>query len=299
MKINIYLLLLFFIGLLVSMRWNFADYSSSIGGRYIPPSFAELRNAEILFTRTLKGEWRKVFKKDFNNQHFTMKSITIDGTIFTVVQEFQEKRTGRGFYMFRQGSALPIALQAPHRYKDLYTGEIAHQLMREGEYVATAWNTIPRYGKNKRDNFADMAHLENTIFQSFSRAFAQQYPTGMIVQIHGFAQYKRKTRAGRNADLILSDTTLTPSQHTLNIGKCLKSKLTEFIVRIYPYEVREIGGTRNANARDLRAHGFHHFIHVEMSKPLRKQLRKNKQLRFLFNSCLHSFRHENLEMRNQ
>jgi len=57
MKINIYLLLLFFIGGIVSTRWNFADYSSSsIGGRYIPPSFAELRHAEILFTRTLKGE---------------------------------------------------------------------------------------------------------------------------------------------------------------------------------------------------------------------------------------------------
>jgi hypothetical protein len=286
MRSYIFLLLIFLIGGIVSTRWNFADYSSSsIGGRYISPSLAELRDAEILLTRTLKGELSKKLKKDFNNQGFTIKSLTIDNTVFTVVQESQEKRTGRGFYMFRQSSGLPIALQAPHRYKDLYTGEIAHQLMREGNYVATAWNTVPRYGKNKRDNFADMAHLENTIFQSFSRAFAQQYPTGMIVQIHGFAQHKRKTRAGRSTDLILSDTTLTPSQHTLNIGECLKSKLTGFTVRIYPDEVREIGGTRNANARDLRAHGFHHFIHVEMSKPLRKQLCKNKQLRMLFNSC--------------
>jgi hypothetical protein len=252
------------------------------GGKYVAPSAASVREAETLFIRTLKGEQSLDLQKAWQAQGFLMRTLTD----FTVVQEINEKRTGRGFYLFRQNGGLPIALQAPHSFKDLYTRQITRQLMQEGNYIAAAWNTVPRYGKNKQDNFADMAHLEDTIFQAFGRAFVHQYPTGTIVQLHSFAQEKRKTNVGKTTDLILSNTTITPYQRVFNISQCLKSKLTEFVVRLYPYEILELGGTTNSNAKDLRKRGFNRFFHIEMSKPLRLRLRKDKQLRRLFGACL-------------
>jgi hypothetical protein len=248
------------------------------GGKYATPTVTELREAEALFIRTLKGEQTPELKQAWQTQGFIMQSLTQNDMTFTVVQEAEKKRTGRGFYLFRQKDNSPIALQAPHSYKDLYTGSIARRLMEEGTYVAAGWNTVKR-------NYADIAHLENTIFQAFGRAFAKQYPMGTIVQLHGFVQGKRKTKAGKTTDLILSSTTITPSQYILEIGKCLKSKLTGFTVRIYPYEISELGGTKNSNAKDLWVRGFNRFFHIEMSKTLRKKLRNDKQVRGQLNSC--------------
>lgn len=253
------------------------------GGVYRPASTAKLRQAETLFKGTLQREPMQQLQSVWQAQGFTFRTLTNQGIV--VVQESPQQRTGRGFYAFRQTNSLPIALQAPHRYKDLYTGHIVRQLMQEGDYVAAAWNTVPRYGKSKSQDFADMAHLENTIFQAFGRAVANQYPTGAIIQLHGFAQRHRKTEAGKTADLILSGTTRTPSQRVLNIGRCLKTKLTPFVVRIYPYEITELGGTTNSNAKDLRKYRFNHFFHVELSKTLREQLKQNQSLRKHLNTC--------------
>ncbi len=256
------------------------------GGKYVAPSSAEVREAEALFIRTLQGEQSQDLQNAWQAQGFMLGTLTQNGTTFTVVQEVNEKRTGRGFYLFRQKGGLPVALQAPHSYKDLYTRKIARKLMREGNYVAAGWNTVPRYGRNKYKEFADMAHLDDTIFQAFGRAFAKQYPTGTIAQLHGFAQGYRKTVVGKTADLIFSGTTKRPSQRVLETGDCLKSQLTDFVVRIYPNEIGELGGTTNSNAKDLRARGFNNFFHVEMSKALRARLRKDKQVRGQLSACL-------------
>ncbi|RKZ81791.1 MAG: hypothetical protein DRR19_21675 [Candidatus Parabeggiatoa sp. nov. 1] len=248
-------------------------------GEYVAPTAEALHKAEALFLRTLKGEPSVDLQNAWQAQGFAMRALTHNGTDFTVVQEAEGKRTGRGFYAFRQKESLPIALQAPHSYKDLYTGKIASLLMEEGNYVVAGWNTVPR-------NDADMAHREDTIFQTLGRAFAYQYPTGTIVQLHGFAQGKRKTTAGKTADLIFSGTTRAPSQRVLDTGNCLKSKLIGFEVRIYPHEVSELGGTTNSNAKDLRERGFNRFFHVELSKPLREKLREDKQVRGQLSACL-------------
>ncbi len=243
------------------------------GGEYLAPSEIELYKADILFIRTLKGEKTVALQKAWQIQGFTMRM----DTKFTIVQD--NKGTGQGFYIFRHKNSQAIALQAPHSYTDLYTGEIARKLMQESNYVAAAWNTVPR-------DVADMAHLENTIFQAFGRAFAQQYPTGLIVQLHGFAKKKRKSKKGQNTDLIISGTTKTPSVPLLNSSHCLKSQLIEFEIRLYPFEINELGGTTNSNAKDLRKREFYHFFHIEMSKPLRKVLRHNRQKRDILNHCL-------------
>jgi hypothetical protein len=248
-------------------------------GNYRPPNATELEKAEALFIRTFQGEQSQALQIAWQTEGFTMRTLTVANTAFTVIQEHENKRTGRGFYMFRQTDDLPIMLQAPHSFKDLYTGQIVRKLLLEGHYKVAGWNTVSR-------RQADMAHLENTVFQAFGRAFAKQYSTGTIVQLHGFAQGKRKTLTGKTADLILSATTRSPSQRVLDIGNCLKYQLTGFVVRLYPNEVKELGGTTNSNAKDLREWGFYSFLHVELSKPLREELRNDKAVRQKLSACL-------------
>lgn len=255
-------------------------------GNYISPNFTEVYQAESLFIRTFKGEQSQALQNDWQTQHFTMRTLTVNGTPFTIVQENQNKRTGRGFYVFRQTAGLPIALQAPHSFKDLYTGQIARRLLLEGQYIAAGWNTVPRYGTTKQTDFADLAHLDNTIFQAFGRAFAKQYPTGTIVQLHGFAQKQRKTAIGKMVNLILSDTTIAPYRRVLDIGYCFKTQLASWVIRIYPYGISELGGTQNSNAKDLRERGFTQFFHIELSQRLRKTLRNNKSVRKKLSMCL-------------
>ncbi|HEW97644.1 MAG: hypothetical protein DRR16_12640 [Candidatus Parabeggiatoa sp. nov. 3] len=88
--------------------------------------------------------------------------------------------------------------------------------------------------------------------------------------------------------MILSATTRSPSQRVLDIGECLKSQITGFVVRIYPNEISELGGTTNSNAKDLRERGFNSFRHIELSKPLREELRNDKAVRQKLSTCLQS-----------
>jgi hypothetical protein len=247
-------------------------------GEYRPPNATEIQEAEALFRRTFQGEQSQALQTAWQTQGFTMRTLTVGNTAFTVVQEDDNKRTGRGFYVFRQTDALPIMLQAPHSFNDEYTGQIVRRLLLEGHYKAAGWNTVSRHQ-------ADMAHIDNTLFQAFGRAFAKQYSTGTIVQLHGFAQGKRKSAKGKTADMILSATTRSPSQRLLEMGNCFKSQLTGFVVRIYPNEISELGGTTNSNAKDLRGWGFNSFLHVELSKPLREKLRNDKAVRQKLSVC--------------
>jgi hypothetical protein len=252
---------------------------SAQNGHYTVPNLTEIESAERLFIRSLQSERSQALETAWQNKGFTMRTVTVANSAFTVIQEHKNKRTGRGLYVFRQTGGLPILLQAPHSFKDLYTGQIVRRLLLEKNYKAAAWNTVSR-------NEGDMAHLDNTIFQAFGRAFAKVYSTGTIIQWHGFAQHKRQTENGRTADIILSPTTQKPSKRIFNLSQCLKSQLTDFVVRIYPFEVNELGGTKNSNAIDLRQRGFNSFIHIELSKPLRKKLRHNQAVRQKLIACL-------------
>ena len=50
----------------------------------------------------------------------------------------------------------------------------------------------------------DMAHLSRIYWQVVTEVFARQYGDGKIIQLHGFAQSKRKSAAARDSDVIIS-----------------------------------------------------------------------------------------------
>lgn len=219
-----------------------------------------------LFNGASLGDWQSLTMQQVNHQDF----ITL--------QEMPTAKQGRGFFAINTRATKNWLLQAPHADSDLYTGKIVSRLFLEGEFKAAQWNTV------KRD-IRDMAHTPNTYWQAFTLAFAQQYPDGKVIQLHGYDQAIRKTKAGESSDMILSAGHETAPLWVQQTAACLKNAFPKR-VSLYPLDVQELGGTNNVQGQLLRSLGHNGFLHIEMSKNMRKQLLDNADLRKLFIKCL-------------
>jgi hypothetical protein len=247
-------------------------------GEFQKPDREELRTAEKLFKSTLAGkEETAALKRSWKELHWDLDVSSGDEDVL-VLRELAEHRTGRGFYLFRRGKVPAIALEAPHGTDDLHTGQIALQLFGQGQAAAGAWNSLPRAG-------ADLAHLPDSYFQAFTRAFAETHRSGIVLQLHGFEANKRTSTAGMGADVIASNGTKRPPRWVLGAAKCLRENCTEAL-KVYPTDVAELGGTTNAQSLLLQDLGHDGFLHLEMSLGFRKRLREEGKLREDFLKCL-------------
>ncbi len=252
--------------------------------RHISPG--EMLQVEYLFLRMFKGERSMQLRQEWQSLGFTMQLVNEYGTEFLVLYESPGMRYGRGFYAFRQSLPQPIALQAPHSFKEYYTRKIVLDMMREANVAAAAWNTVPRWFKQFGATInADLAHQEYSFYKAFSRAFAIQYANGRILQVHGFAQEKRTTQAGATADMIISSGRQDPGPAVLAAGQCLKQRMPG-AVHIYPRDVMELGATTNAIGQALMQLGHLGFVHLEISRGLRERMRNNASLRQSVLQCM-------------
>lgn len=214
------------------------------------------------------------------------------GQTFVRLQPSAPSMSGQGAFVLRQQSPkqtlgrgqVPLLIQAPHRFYDTHTGQIALLLSTEAPVQAIAWNTVPRYENKAPDQLSDLAHQPNSIFALFAVQFALQNPAGRVIQLHGFAREKRTTAAAQRSQLIVSSGTATASDNARKIAGCLAQSLSG--VSLYGQEVHELGGTQNSTGQQLRQLAFSGFIHLEMSLSVRQQLLEDTALRQQFAQCL-------------
>ncbi len=253
--------------------------ASTQGGQYRAPTQPELQQAEALFLQTLtrRGTAQEL-QRAWATLGIDLVQIHEREEDWWVLREQPEQKTGRGFYIFRLAETKALVIQAPHSGADHYTGEMALSLLREGAVKAAAWRTVPRQQ-------ADLAHLEGTYFQAFTRAFAQAFPSGTVMQLHGFEQEKREGRSAGDADIVLSNGTQTPPERFRQIGQCWHRTLG-VIVKRYPDDVKDLGATANAQALFFHEMGHTGFLHVEMNTTVRERLQQRKHERALFLRCL-------------
>lgn len=180
------------------------------------------------------------------------------------IAEREGSRRGRGVYAFHATTPGPL-VTAPHGVPndDMLTAEIVVGLFEAAGVRAAGWSTVRR-------EEIDLAHADDTVFHQFVLAFAATAPRSSVVEVHGFAQDKRRTVAGRRADAILSNGTRRPDSELRAAAGCLADGLG---VRagIYP-EIAELGGTTNSQGKALRQRGSDRFVHLELSRPLRQRL---------------------------
>lgn len=258
---------------------------ASRDGVYRHPGEQELRRAEELFARTLKGEPAAKLKEGWGQLNFDLLEISEGKERFMLLREREGHRRGRGFFLVRRGG-LPLMLQMPHSFKDEQTRRIGLDMALEGGGMVAAWNTVPRWyeeGGSRVD--ADLAHIDSSYFTALTRAFLRVAPSGTVAQLHGFEAGKRKSRQVAAADVIVSSGTNNATAEVRKAAACLGAKAGAKVL-VYPIGVRELGGTTNTIGRLMADAGSNRFIHLELSGDFRSGLRKNASLRAVMNRCL-------------
>jgi hypothetical protein len=259
----------------VDAKALYAD--SSDKGSLQTVSQAEMDRMEKLFTLMFQGNVNATVRTEWQELGFTMVDAVCAGVPCVVLAESKGQKRGRGFYLFSRDQAGPVIMM-PHRYYDLDTGKIGMDMFATGLCRAAAWNTVHRYAferQNKGDP-SDLADNVTSPFAAFTRSFARVHPQKLLVQVHGFSHTGRKTRAGREAGIILSGGGRVPVW-LVPLGRDLKRYL-DVDVRIYPLDVNELGGTTNVSGRILSGLGHSGFVHLEMERTLRSRLKDEASL---------------------
>ena len=252
---------------------------ASRGEKVVTPSEAELRAVTGLFRRTLiQKEEFSALRVAWSEWNMTLTNIEEGRQSFWLLRENADSQSGRGIFAFRSATAIDLALQAPHSGFDQHTGEIVIRLFAEHPVRCAAWNTLPR-------KMIDLAHTGETYFQAFTRAIGESQPNLLVAQIHGFDERKRETKDGERASLILSNGTEKPADWFLKAATAFRQKLSDETVSLYPFDVRELGGTTNVQGRQLQQLGDRNFLHAECNRNLRQRLHTDQPARAEFMDC--------------
>lgn len=225
-----------------------------------------------LFVSVLKDRMLpRSLLKDGKSQDYKFIS---DASSFQMIGPKQSKL---GSYRFASKSAENgIHIQTPHGESDLETRKIAELLCLEQGYESCSTNTWHRRS-------FDFAHEAQSPFQTFTRAIVDQDSDALIVQLHGFETSKRRGSREQNARIILSAG---------NESAVLTSALKELKldqdpgILVYGEGTRALGATSNAQKLLMDSIGKGHFLHIEMSLPLRKRLAVDRKERDKLNDII-------------
>lgn len=247
-------------------------YIDSKATVYRSLSYSEFEMATSLFQTLLHGQI---------NSERVMHSLQSLGLMLVHLDKYNtaiidHKKRGWGFYIIRHDIPAQNLISIPHRYHDIGTGSIGYKLMKNHPYRAIAFNTAHR-------KISDLAHTKYTIFNAFHRAFSLEYKEEFIYQLHGFSKIKHGASDPENVNAIISSTTF-PTQQVEKIAQCISSLGYE--ARVFGKDVFELGGTTNHQSKMLKENGYLNFIHIELNKLLRDNLRSDKILHNKIQRCL-------------
>lgn len=171
---------------------------------------------------------------------------------------------------------------APHRFYDKYTYTIAEHLFNQ-HCNAFVTNTVHRNTLTKAGMKTDLGKYPHSVATRFISQYATKYGAVKVYQIHGFASSKRRTAVGKKADVILSHGRKKPTKHLYQISECLSQTL-QLNALVYPFQVTELGGTKNVLNRELPERS--EFFHIELSDKTRLRLIEHPSLINKFNLCI-------------
>jgi hypothetical protein len=200
--------------------------------------------------------------------------LELPGVADLLAEEPAQKR-GAGVLVLRSGEAQPWVLEVPHSFFDEGTLEIGLNAFVWQRARALLINTVHRYRAlsaapsddatdtdDDESSPSDVAHAEASFFLTAHDACVDALGDVAVLQLHGFSD------ASAKADLVLSAA--GSRADPVPVAQALERALG-IRVAIYPTQIRKLGGTRNVQAHRSIASG-RPFLHVEMSKSLRKQL---------------------------
>jgi len=257
--------------------------NSGVDGVYEKPSKIEQEQTGKLFIKLFKGADVKDVKQECDKVNMGVQEFNRGKNSFIVIYEKKGHKTGRGFYIFCRGpETRNLVIDAPHRFYDKKTGLIAYELMLSGDFTACAWNSVNRYQTPSHvDGSSDMAHTSESIFFSFTNAFAEAMPDkSVLMQFHGFRS-EWKNKKGKvyfsvPYDFVLSSGTKTPGKVFLSFAEKIKKESKRKIAVIPEQDIPQLAATTNPEVKVLKEAGKGQvFIHMEMSGKARTELKKS------------------------
>jgi hypothetical protein len=203
--------------------------------------------------------------------------LDLGSGVAQLLAEEQHQRRGAGVVALRSGVAQPWVIEVPHSFYDEGTLEVGVNAFVLTSARALLVNTVHRYrsranapadGSASSDDedesvSSDVAHAETSFFLTAHSACLDVLRDAGVVQLHGYADASAPA-----ADLVLSAAGSGADAEA--VAKAVQRAL-DIRVAVYPKQIRKLGGTKNVQARASIAAGKP-FLHVEMSRSLRKQL---------------------------
>lgn len=213
------------------------------------------------------------------------------GSTGELLAEDQHQRRGAGVVTVRSGATAPWVIEVPHSFFDEGTLEVGLNAFVLANARALLVNTVHRYrsranspadGAETSDDDdasagSDVAHAESSFFLSAHAACVDLLGEVGVVQLHGYAD-----ASAPSADLVLSPA--GSRADAVPVARALERALG-IRVAVYPRDIRKLGGTKNVQARYSIAAG-RPFLHVEMSRTLRKQLTTDPERLRAFSAAL-------------
>jgi len=259
-------------------------------------STEELALAEKLFRRVFTGESSQELRQQWADLGFELTEKRGETGPLLVLRESgadKKKYDGKGFFVFSTDRESVTVLQAPHSFHDAETEIIALELMTKNNFRAAAWNTAPAESPVHSPLSPDSHTLPAKGYMlAFTRALMAIETDSYVVQLHSFEKNKTYTSNASHADIIISGYGEQPSQTIGWLGRCLKKEL-DYKVRIFPFEVQEMGAGENISGANYNAVGElmqaednQGFVHFAMSSMFREELRSYPQVQQKMFACL-------------
>ena len=260
------------------------------------PSAAELILAEKLFQRVFAGENNSELRQQWESLGFGLIEKASETGPLLVLQELDKgtkKYDGKGFFVFAIDRESTTVLQVPHSFHDAETEIIALELIAKNNFRAAAWNTspteLPVHSPLSPDSRTPPAR---GYMLAFTRALMAIEVDSYVVQLHSFEKSKVYTSNASHADIILSSYGDQSSQAIGWLGRCLKKEL-DYKVRIFPFEVQEMGAGENMPGANynavgelMQAESSQGFVHFVMGGMFREELRSYPQVQEKLFACL-------------
>lgn len=256
-------------------------------GDYLAPSAAELTDYVDWFAHLSTAiDKRRLPTRGAPDGFF---GRFVDGGRLWVMAERKQAKRGAGVLVLRADTSSQVVLQAPHTFFDSGTLPLALTLFDELGARALMLNTVHRAGnagsKEERasrvrsgQSTADLAHVAGTYFQAIHESMLEQWKDMHFIQVHGF---RDEQAPGVSVIVSAAGTRFDP----LPVARALNDSLGAGAARIYPEEVKKLGGTTNLQARASKAKD-RGFLHLEISSSLRTRLEREETLRRQFADAL-------------
>ena len=167
-----------------------------------------------------------------------------------------------------------LALMVPHRFFDRLSSPVGRgAYFRSGAWLLLENTAHRHWGKAEGEEYGpgDVAHREATALHALTKGLLAGRKNLLLAQIHGFTGGAEAGEKVPEAFAIVSDGTPEPGPAARALAGKLKA--SGLSVLLYGPDTRRMGATENVQGRHLRATGNHRFLHIELSLPLREQLK--------------------------